>query len=90
MVHQAEPLYLARLNTTGRSPGILEVPLKTDLPTAIHPLGTAHSHHRIGDCFSFRSAVFCATGSPLVGCGSSPRTDGLGRREASASTTPGE
>jgi len=26
--------------------------------------------------------VFCATGSPLVGCGSSPRTDGLGWREA--------
>jgi len=32
--------------------------------------------------YAFRSAVFYATGSPLVECGSSPRTDGLGRREA--------
>jgi len=28
MVHQAEPLYLARLNTIGRSPGIPENTIK--------------------------------------------------------------
>jgi len=37
LVHQAEPLCVVRLNTTGRSPGIQRVPLKTDSPTVIHP-----------------------------------------------------
>ena len=58
------------------------VPLETDSPTAIHPIGTALTP--IGDFFkvySFRSAVFCATVSPLVGYGSSPFTDGLECRE---------
>ena len=41
MVHQTEPLYLARLNTTERLPGIPEGALETDSPTVIHPLGTA-------------------------------------------------
>jgi len=31
MVHQAESLYLARLNTTGRSPGISEDAVKDRL-----------------------------------------------------------
>jgi len=30
--------------------------------------------------YSFRSAVFCRTGSPLLGCGYLTHTDGLGRR----------
>jgi hypothetical protein len=57
------------------------VPLLTDSPTAIHPIGTPLTPYDWGLFFKvyfFRSAVFCATGSPLLGCGSSPRTDGLG------------
>jgi hypothetical protein len=85
LVHQAEPLYLARLNTTGRSPGIPEGACKDRLTHCHHPLGTALTPWDWGlffKVYSFRSAVFCTTGSPLVGCGSSPRTDGLGRKEA--------
>ena len=41
LVHQAEPLYLSKINKTGRWPGIPEGAVKTDSPTAIHPLGTA-------------------------------------------------
>jgi hypothetical protein len=57
------------------------VPLVTDSHIAIHLIGTALIPQDWGlffKIYSFRSAVFCATGSPLVGCGSSPGTDGLG------------
>ena len=40
-VHQAEPLYLVRLNTTGGRLVSQRVPLVKDSPTAIHPLGRA-------------------------------------------------
>jgi len=85
LVHQAEPLYLARLNKTGRSPGIPECAVEDRL-TLCHS-SLKHGIHTIGLGIVFqslllRSAVFCATGSPLVGCGPSPHTDGLGRREA--------
>jgi len=55
--------------------------LATDSPTAIHPLGTALTPQDWGlffKVYSFRSAVFRATGSPLIGYGSLPCTDGLG------------
>ena len=51
------------------------VPFVTDSPTAIHPIGTAITLKNWGWFFKvyyFKSAVFCATRSPLVGCGSSP------------------
>jgi len=85
LAHQAEHLYLARLNTTGRSPGIPEGAAEDRLAHCHSFL--RHGRHTVGlgnvlKVYSFRSAVFCATGPPLVGCGSSPRTDGLGRREA--------
>ena len=85
MAHQAEHLYLARLNTAGRSPGIPEGAAEDRLAHCHSFL--RHGRHTVGlgnvlKVYSFRSAVFCATGPPLVGCGSSPRTDGLGRREA--------
>jgi hypothetical protein len=57
----------------------------TDSPTAIYPIGTALTPYGWGlffKVYSFRSAVFCATGSHPVGCGSAPRTDGLGWKEA--------
>jgi len=41
MVHQVEPLYLARLNTTGRSPDIPEGAVKDRLTHC-------HSSHRHG------------------------------------------
>ena len=52
MVHQAEPLYLARLDTTGRSPGIPEGAVKDRL-THCHS-SLRHGTHNIGlgDCFS--------------------------------------
>jgi hypothetical protein len=59
--------------------------LVTDSPTAIHPIGTALTPWGWGlffKVYSFRSAVFCTTGSPLVGCGSSLCTDSLGWRGA--------
>jgi hypothetical protein len=88
VVHQAEPLYLVRLNTSGRLPGIPEGAIRDRL-THCHS-SLRHSTHTIGlgivglfsKVYSFKSSVFCATGSPLVGCGSSPCTDGLGQREA--------
>jgi hypothetical protein len=65
-----------------------------------HPLPfipyARHSHRRIGDCFSRFTPLdpLCSaqTGSPLVGSGSSPPTDGLGWKEAmyDAFITPGE
>jgi len=79
LVHQAEPHYLVRLNTTGRSPGITEGVVEDRL-THCHS-SLRHGTHTV-QVYSFRSAVFCATGSPLVGCGSSPCADGLGWREA--------
>jgi hypothetical protein len=53
-----------------------------------HPLPfilqTWHSHCRIGDCFckftSLDPLCSAQTGSPLIGCGSSPHTDSLGWR----------
>ena len=64
LVHQVQPLYLAKLNKTGRSPGVSEGAVKdrlTHCPSSVR-------YGRIGDCFfkvySFRSAVFWATGSP--------------------------
>lgn len=57
----------------------------TDLLTTIHPTGTALTLWDWGLFFKvypFRSAVFCTTVSPLVGCGSAPRTDGLWWSEA--------
>jgi hypothetical protein len=57
------------------------VPFETDSPTAIPPIGTALTSEDWGlffKVYSFRSAVFCATGSRLLGYGSSPCTDGLG------------
>jgi len=45
-----------------------------------------HSHHGIGDGFSWFTPLdplwSTQTGSPLVGCGSSPHTDSLRKREA--------
>jgi hypothetical protein len=58
---------------------------ETDSPTAIHPIGMALRLQDWGlffKVYSFRSAVFCATGSPLVGYGSLLRKDGLGGRKA--------
>ena len=46
MVHQAEPLYLARLNTTGMSPGIPEGAVKDRL-TRCHS-SLRHGTHTIG------------------------------------------
>jgi len=46
MVHQAEPLYLARLNTIGRSPGIPEGTVKDRL-THCHS-SLRHGTHTIG------------------------------------------
>jgi len=46
MVHQAEPLYLARLNTTGRSPGIPEGAVKDRL-TYCHS-SLRHGTHTVG------------------------------------------
>jgi len=43
LVHQAEPLYLARLNTTWRSPGIPEGAVKDRL-THCHAQNTADLH----------------------------------------------
>jgi len=85
LVHQAEPLYLARLNTTERSPGIIEGAVEERL-THCH-LSRRHGTHTIGLGIVFQGLllsirVFCTTGSPLVGYGSSPCTDSLGRREA--------
>jgi len=85
LVHQAEPLHLARLNTTGRSPGIPEGGVEDRLTHRHSSL--RQGNHTVGlgiffKVYSFRSVEFCTTGSPLVGCGCSPRTDGLGRREA--------
>ena len=81
MVHQAEPLYLVRLNTTGKSPGIPEGAVSDGL-THCHS-SLRHGIHTVGfgivfKVYYFRSAVFCATGVPLVRCSYSPRTDGLG------------
>jgi hypothetical protein len=61
------------------------VPINTDSPAVILPIGTTFTPWDWGLCFkvySFRSPVFCITGSPTVACGSSPRTEGLGRSEA--------
>ena len=76
---------LGRLNTTGRSPGIPEGAVKDRL-THCHS-SLRHGTHTIGlgiffKVYFFRSTVFCATGSLLVGCGCSPCTDGLVWREA--------
>jgi len=46
MVHQAEPLYLARLNTTGRSPGIPGGAIKDQL-THYHS-SLKHGTHTVG------------------------------------------
>jgi hypothetical protein len=46
MVHQAEPLYLARLNTTGRSPGIPGGAIKDQL-THCHS-SLKHGTHTVG------------------------------------------
>jgi len=46
MVHEAEPLYLARLNTSGRSPGIPEGAVKDRL-THCHS-SLRHGTHTIG------------------------------------------
>jgi len=66
-------------------PGIPEGAV-TDRLTHCHS-SLRHGTHTVGlgivfKVYSFRSAVFCATGSPLAGCGSSPRINGLGWREA--------
>jgi hypothetical protein len=64
------------------SQGVL---FETDSPTAIHPMGMTFTPYDLGlllKVYSFRCAVFCMTGSPLVGYGSSPHTDGLVWREA--------
>jgi hypothetical protein len=53
---------------------------ETDQPTAIYPIVTAFTPWDWGlffKVYSFRSAVFCVTGSPDVGYGSSPCTDDL-------------
>ena len=73
-VHQAEPPCLLRLIKSGRSPGVQRVLIVTDSPTVIHTVGL----QIVFKVYSFRSSVFHATGSPLVGCGSSLCTDGLG------------
>jgi hypothetical protein len=56
-------------------------------------LWTRHSHLRIGDYLSMFTPLDppCSvpTGSPRVGCGSSPRTGGLGCREDRTSATHG-
>jgi hypothetical protein len=81
-VHQAEPLYLVWLQylwEVARYPRGCH--LRQTNPLPFIPWAQ-HSHLRIGDYFfkvySFRSSVFCITGLPHVGYGSSPCTDGLG------------
>jgi len=85
-VHQAEPPYLVRLSKSGRSPGIPKC-------AVLGRLTHCHSSHRHGAHTIGLGIVFsrftpldplCSvqTRSPLVGCGSSPRTDGLGWRGA--------
>ena len=85
-VHQAELPYLVRLNTSGMSPGIPEC-------AALGRLAHCHSSHRhsahtlgLGIVFSRFTPLdplySAPTGSPLVGCGCSSRTDGPGWREA--------
>jgi hypothetical protein len=85
LIYQADPLYLVRINTTGRSPSIPEGAVNDRL-THCHSSLTYCTHtvwrYVFQGLYSFRFAVFCVTGPPLVGCGSSPRTDSLGWREA--------
>ena len=79
-VHQVEPPYLVRLITSGSSPGITKGAV-WDILTHCH---SSHRHgtHTVGlgivfKVYLFWSAVFCVTGSSLVGYGSSPYTNGL-------------
>ena len=69
--------------TPGRSPGIPGCAVRVTHCHSSHRHGT----HTVGlgiffKVYTFRSAVFCATGSPLVGYGPSPCTDGHECREA--------
>ena len=73
MVHQAEPLYLARLNTTGRSPGIPKCAVKDRL-TQCH-LSLRHDTHTIEMGIVFLGLLlyirYVMRSRPaLVGCGS--------------------
>ena len=73
MVHQAEPLYLARLNTTVRSPGIPKCAVKDRL-TQCH-LSLRHDTHTIEMGIVFLGLLlyirYVMRSRPaLVGCGS--------------------
>jgi len=77
VVHQAEPQYLVRLNTSGRLPGIPEGAVRDRL-THCHS-SLRHGTHTVGLGIVLQVPYKRST---LVGCGSSPCTDGIGQREA--------
>jgi hypothetical protein len=81
-VHQAEPPHLVRLQylweVTWYPRGCC---LRQTDPLPFIPWGTALTPYDWGlffKVYSFRSTVFCVTGSPRIGYGCSPCTDGLG------------